>query len=223
MRTLIWRLPRSTTLKALGTSLYDRQKAKQMMVRWGVRAWLHGMRPQCAASCWRPSAGLQRGSSIQARQPAPPGAPAAGRPHTSRRPARAAAPCRAVVEGGLRLNHQVLLDQFQMGMARVAQLAVEALQQGEPLLMFCAAGKDRTGLVAALLQLCAGATDEQVAACYARWGEPGQLRGRWARRGAGLAGARGRVRAAAAAAAAVGGGGGGARGRQGQGQGLVEG
>jgi protein tyrosine/serine phosphatase len=85
------------------------------------------------------------------------------------------------------------VDQFQAGVARVVALALEALQQGQPLLMFCAAGKDRTGLVAALLELCAGASDEQVASDYARCvggggaGGTGQVRLRW-RTDAGAAG-----------------------------------
>lgn len=42
-------------------------------------------------------------------------------------------------------------------------------QAGRPLLFFCRAGKDRTGLVAALLLSIMGASDEQILADYHRW------------------------------------------------------
>jgi hypothetical protein len=40
-------------------------------------------------------------------------------------------------------------------------------------LFFCKAGKDRTGLLAALVLACAGASDDQIVADYVKWVWPG--------------------------------------------------
>jgi protein-tyrosine phosphatase len=69
-----------------------------------------------------------------------------------------------------------MLESSQPEMGRVLQLVLEAAEAGRPTLFYCAAGKDRTGMVAALLLSCAGASEEQVVADYARWARG---RGQW--------------------------------------------
>jgi len=44
----------------------------------------------------------------------------------------------------------------------------EAAEAGEPLLFFCRVGKDRTGVLAALLLSCCGAKPEEIIADYHR-------------------------------------------------------
>ena len=48
------------------------------------------------------------------------------------------------------------------------QVISDALEQHKPLVFYCKAGKDRTGLLAMLLLTCAGASDEQIVADYFR-------------------------------------------------------
>lgn len=48
------------------------------------------------------------------------------------------------------------------------QVITEAAEAGEPLLFFCRVGKDRTGVLAALLLSCCGAKPEEIIADYHR-------------------------------------------------------
>ena len=48
------------------------------------------------------------------------------------------------------------------------QVITEAAEAGNPILFFCRVGKDRTGVLAALLLSCCGATPEQIIADYHR-------------------------------------------------------
>lgn len=49
-----------------------------------------------------------------------------------------------------------------------SQVITEAAEAGEPLLFFCRVGKDRTGVLAALLLSCCGAKPEEIIADYHR-------------------------------------------------------
>ena len=51
--------------------------------------------------------------------------------------------------------------------ARAVHLAAESLRQGQGVLFHCSAGKDRTGLLAALILLCGGVPREEVVLDYA--------------------------------------------------------
>lgn len=52
--------------------------------------------------------------------------------------------------------------------ARAVHLAADSLRRGQGVLFHCSAGKDRTGLLAALILLCAGVPRAQVVADYVR-------------------------------------------------------
>lgn len=54
------------------------------------------------------------------------------------------------------------------------QVITEAAEAGEPLLFFCRVGKDRTGVLAALILACCGAKPEEIIADYHRY-EAGSL------------------------------------------------
>ena len=56
----------------------------------------------------------------------------------------------------------------QPEIATALRLVAAALRRKEPVLVFCKAGKDRTGIVSALLLLVAGASEKEVVADYAR-------------------------------------------------------
>jgi len=51
----------------------------------------------------------------------------------------------------------------------------EAAEAGEPLLFFCKIGKDRTGVLAALLLSCCGAKPEEIIADYHRYSSSSSL------------------------------------------------
>jgi len=48
------------------------------------------------------------------------------------------------------------------------QVITEAAEAGNPILFFCRVGKDRTGVLAALLLACCGAKPEEIIADYHR-------------------------------------------------------
>ncbi|MCK9930175.1 tyrosine-protein phosphatase [Frankia sp. Mgl5] len=77
--------------------------------------------------------------------------------------------------GGLRTLYAAMLDIATSRLVEILDLAAEA---PGPLLVHCAAGKDRTGVVVALLLRLAGVVPEQVVADYLVTGEnmPGVLR-----------------------------------------------
>lgn len=52
--------------------------------------------------------------------------------------------------------------------ARAVHLAADSLRRGQGVLFHCSAGKDRTGLLAALILLCAGVPRADVVSDYAR-------------------------------------------------------
>ena len=59
----------------------------------------------------------------------------------------------------------LMLERFGDRIATVVELIADA--DGHPVVFFCAAGKDRTGLVAAMVLSALGVADETVAADYA--------------------------------------------------------
>ncbi|EFC79923.1 tyrosine-protein phosphatase [Parafrankia sp. EUN1f] len=80
-----------------------------------------------------------------------------------------------VLAGGLRVLYNTILDIAAPRLVEIVDLAAEA---PGPLLVHCAAGKDRTGIVTALLLRLAGVGPEQVIADYLATGTnmPGVLR-----------------------------------------------
>lgn len=99
-------------------------------------------------------------------------------------------PHRAVIDAGIRVHHRpivdetrrraeddvarnlaldeiyfLMLERFGDRIATVVELIADA--DGHPAVFFCAAGKDRTGLVAAVVLSALGVEDETVAADYA--------------------------------------------------------
>jgi protein tyrosine/serine phosphatase len=70
--------------------------------------------------------------------------------------------------GGLPLVYQILLDSSQAEILRVMEAIVAAAQAQRPQLFFCKLGKDRTGLVAALVLACCGVPENDIVADYAR-------------------------------------------------------
>jgi len=68
--------------------------------------------------------------------------------------------------GGLPLLYEVLLDTSGPELCAALRTVTECAERREPLLFYCKAGKDRTGLVAMLLLSVMGATDEQIVEDY---------------------------------------------------------
>jgi protein-tyrosine phosphatase len=79
---------------------------------------------------------------------------------TRRRPDDAPMP-----ERGLDEIYVLMLDRFGDRFATVVELVADST--GHPVVFFCAGGKDRTGLVAALVLGALGVDDETIAADYA--------------------------------------------------------
>ncbi|KAL4445823.1 hypothetical protein ABPG77_009022 [Micractinium sp. CCAP 211/92] len=72
--------------------------------------------------------------------------------------------------GGLLLIYQILVDTAQADIAKALQIMTGALEARQPCLFFCKLGKDRTGLMAALVLAACGASDEEIVADYTRSG-----------------------------------------------------
>jgi protein-tyrosine phosphatase len=79
---------------------------------------------------------------------------------TRRRPDDAPMPAR-----GLDEIYVLMLERFGDRFATVVEVVADS--GGHPLVFFCAGGKDRTGLVAALVLAALGVDDETIAADYA--------------------------------------------------------
>eukprot|EP00195_Chlamydomonas_chlamydogama_P013534 CAMPEP_0202890628 /NCGR_PEP_ID=MMETSP1392-20130828/968_1 /ASSEMBLY_ACC=CAM_ASM_000868 /TAXON_ID=225041 /ORGANISM="Chlamydomonas chlamydogama, Strain SAG 11-48b" /LENGTH=312 /DNA_ID=CAMNT_0049574231 /DNA_START=219 /DNA_END=1157 /DNA_ORIENTATION=- len=69
--------------------------------------------------------------------------------------------------GGLPLLYKILLDTSKPEFCTVLRLISEALEAGRPVLFFCKAGKDRTGLVAALVLAACGCPEPLIVEDYA--------------------------------------------------------
>lgn len=72
--------------------------------------------------------------------------------------------------GGLLLIYQILVDTAQADIAKALQIMTAALEARQPCLFFCKLGKDRTGLMAALVLAVCGASEEEIVADYTRSG-----------------------------------------------------
>ncbi|MGF1600020.1 MAG: tyrosine-protein phosphatase [Acidimicrobiales bacterium] len=72
------------------------------------------------------------------------------------------------VEDLLLHHYRGMLDDNGAGFARVLGLVADSLDAAEPVVFHCAAGKDRTGVLAALLLAGIGVDDNIVADDYAR-------------------------------------------------------
>jgi protein-tyrosine phosphatase len=75
--------------------------------------------------------------------------------------------------------YETMLERSHETLGRVLDLAARHLQDG-PVLVHCAYGKDRAGLVTALIQAAIGLPAEAIAADYARSQEPTVRRRAWA-------------------------------------------
>ena len=68
----------------------------------------------------------------------------------------------------LRTVEAVLMMWQMSNVFCMLQVITEAAEAGNPLLFFCRVGKDRTGVLAALLLSCCGATPDEIIADYHR-------------------------------------------------------
>ncbi|DBA84394.1 hypothetical protein WJX77_004255 [Trebouxia sp. C0004] len=73
-----------------------------------------------------------------------------------------------VNKGGLPMLYEMILETSGPEIKCALEVITEAAEAGEPLLFFCKIGKDRTGVLAALLLSCCGAKPEEIIADYHR-------------------------------------------------------
>lgn len=71
-------------------------------------------------------------------------------------------------KGGLPMLYEIILEIAGPEIKCALEVITEAAEAGEPLLFFCRVGKDRTGVLAALLLSCCGAKPEEIIADYHR-------------------------------------------------------
>lgn len=79
-----------------------------------------------------------------------------------------AVPLREINRGGLLLIYQILVDTSQTDIARALQLITASLEKQQPCMFFCKLGKDRTGLIAALVLSACGVSEDEIIADYVR-------------------------------------------------------
>eukprot|EP00898_Chlorokybus_atmophyticus_P000153 jgi/Chlat1/1138/Chrsp112S01618 len=72
----------------------------------------------------------------------------------------------SVNRGGLAMMYEVILDTAKAEVCAVLRVITVAASRNRPVLFFCKAGKDRTGLVAMLVLACCGASDEEILMDY---------------------------------------------------------
>ncbi|GLC35756.1 hypothetical protein PLESTB_000490800 [Pleodorina starrii] len=70
--------------------------------------------------------------------------------------------------GGLPMLYEMLLESSRPEMCRVLEVLLAAAESRHCAMFFCRAGKDRTGLVAAMVLSVAGASEEAIVEDYAR-------------------------------------------------------
>jgi protein tyrosine/serine phosphatase len=75
---------------------------------------------------------------------------------------------REINRGGLLLIYQILVDTSQTDIARALQLITASLERQQPCMFFCKLGKDRTGLIAALVLSACGVSEDDIIADYVR-------------------------------------------------------
>lgn len=73
--------------------------------------------------------------------------------------------------GGLPMLYEILLDRAGDRLRAALERIADAAACETPVLFFCKLGKDRTGVLAALLLTALGATEDQIVADYARSGD----------------------------------------------------
>lgn len=71
-------------------------------------------------------------------------------------------------KGGLPLVYKILMDTAAADIRRTLEIITEGAERHDPQLIFCRLGKDRTGLMAALILACCGATDDEIVIDYAK-------------------------------------------------------
>eukprot|EP00892_Ulva_mutabilis_P003668 jgi/Ulvmu1/1673/UM115_0002.1 len=79
-----------------------------------------------------------------------------------------------VNEGGLNMLYELIIVTSTLEIGVTMQVILKALQEGHAVMYYCKAGKDRTGIVTALLLSVLGATDEQIIDDYYLSDEHGQ-------------------------------------------------
>lgn len=77
---------------------------------------------------------------------------------------------RVVNKGGLGQLYEILLESSSQQILTVMKVVLHATESGRPVLFFCKIGKDRTGLIAALILAACGASDIEIISDYARCG-----------------------------------------------------
>lgn len=71
-------------------------------------------------------------------------------------------------KGGLFLVYEILLSSAQADIRAALEIVANAAEEHIPQLLFCKLGKDRTGLMTALVLSCCGATDEEIISDYVK-------------------------------------------------------
>jgi hypothetical protein len=71
-------------------------------------------------------------------------------------------------KGGLGLIYEILLETAGPDICRAMEIITDAAVQGKPQMVFCKLGKDRTGVMAALILSVCGVSNEEIIADYAR-------------------------------------------------------
>lgn len=64
--------------------------------------------------------------------------------------------------------YKILLDTAAADINRALRIVVSAAESRQPLLIFCKLGKDRTGIMSALILYCCGASDEEIIEDYTK-------------------------------------------------------
>lgn len=71
-------------------------------------------------------------------------------------------------KGGLRLIYEILLETAGPDICRAMEIITDAAVEGKPQMVFCKLGKDRTGVMTALILSVCGMNDDEIIADYAR-------------------------------------------------------
>eukprot|EP00879_Flechtneria_rotunda_P007267 GHRR01007624.1.p1 GENE.GHRR01007624.1~~GHRR01007624.1.p1 ORF type:complete len:314 (+),score=78.04 GHRR01007624.1:841-1782(+) len=80
-----------------------------------------------------------------------------------------------VNQGGLEMLYRILLEDSPGEWVAALRHIRASAEQGRPVLFFCRAGKDRTGLLATLILTILGATEEQILNDYVRSNDYGMV------------------------------------------------
>jgi protein tyrosine/serine phosphatase len=76
--------------------------------------------------------------------------------------------CSEINRGGLALVYEILLDTAAADIHRALEVITIAAESRIPQLIFCKLGKDRTGLMSALILAVCGASQEEIVADYTK-------------------------------------------------------